>query len=68
MEFIEHYWQILVTLVSVVIAFTNVKAQNAEQERRINCLEGQVKDINPILMEIREKLASIEATLKYLTK
>ena len=68
LDAISQYWQVIVGVVMVIIAFANVKSQNAEQERRIVCLERENATLAPTIMEIRTKLASIETTLIWLTK
>lgn len=68
METITQYWSIIVCIVGVIITFANLKSQNGEQERRIVELEHKVEGMNPLLTEIKERLASIETTLKILTK
>lgn len=67
-KFLSDYWSIIISIIAVVISYTTLKYQNIEQERRINCLEVELKNINPVLVDIRTKLASIETTLKILTK
>ena len=68
METLSSYWSILIAVVGIIVSFANLKSQNTEQERRITELETKVEHMNPVLMEIRERLASIEATLKILSK
>jgi hypothetical protein len=67
-EFICNYWQIVVALISFTVGFTTLKVQNTAQEKRICILEKKAEDLNPILLDIRTKLASIETTLAFLTK
>ena len=67
-EDITKYWTLIIALISVVISWTNLKAQNTEQQKEIDELKTKVESMNPVFTEIKEKLASIEATLKFLTK
>ena len=67
-EFLSTYWQIVVALAGIIYSYATLKLQNTEQERRITCLEKESKDLNPVIMDIRTKLASIEATLQALIR
>lgn len=68
LDLICKYWQVIVALFGIVYTFMTLKIQNSEQERRICVLEKKVDEMNPVLIDIRTKLASIEATLKMLTR
>lgn len=68
LDLILKYWQIIVAFIGIVYTFITFKVQNEDQERRLKCLEKKVDDMNPVLIDIRTKLASIEATLKMLTR
>ena len=63
LEFLSTYWQIVVALAGIIYSYANLRLQNTEQERRIMTLEQDAKDLNPVIIDIRTKLASIEATL-----
>lgn len=65
---ITHYWQIIVGIIAFTAAFVALKTQNQDQERRIEYIEKKIEDMNPFWIEIKERLASIEATLKFITK
>jgi hypothetical protein len=65
---INEYWAIIITGAGIIASFAILKYQNTDQERRIRCIEDKLEELNPIWVEIRERLASIEATLKMLTK
>jgi hypothetical protein len=67
-QFLSTYWQIVVALAGIIYSYATLKLQNTEQERRIMCLEKEAKDLNPVIMDIRTKLASIEATLQALIR
>jgi hypothetical protein len=62
-EFLSTYWQIVVALAGIIYSYATLRLQNTEQERRIMILEQEAKDLNPVIIDIRTKLASIEATL-----
>lgn len=68
LDLICKYWQVITAFIGIVYTFITFKVQNEDQERRIECLEKKVEDMNPVLIDIRTKLASIEATLKMLTR
>lgn len=65
-EYLKDYWTILAALVGIIYSYATLKMQNTDQEKRITRLENEMGDLNPVLMEIRTKLASIEATLHML--
>lgn len=67
-EFLCEYWQIVMAALAFTVGFTTLKVQNAAQEKRICILEKKSEDLNPILLDIRTKLASIETSLKWLMK
>ena len=62
-EFLSNYWQVVVALAGIIYSYATLKLQNTEQERRIMCLEQEAKSLSPVIIDIRTKLASIEATL-----
>ena len=71
MEFIDaltEYWYVIISIIGVIVSYVELKAQNLRQEIRIQKLEDKNEELNPILLEIRTKLASIEATLQFLIK
>ena len=68
LDLICKYWQVITAFIGIVYTFITFKVQNTEQERRLCILEKKVDEMNPILVDIRTKLASIEATLKMLTR
>jgi hypothetical protein len=63
-EFINEYWQVLTGLIALVVLWGKLNATTNEQERRIAYLETKTDEMNPILLDIRERLVSIETTLK----
>lgn len=67
-EILKEYWSVIVAFVGIIYSYASLKAQNCEQERRIKILEEEVGKLNPIWIEIKERLVAIETTLKILTK
>jgi len=67
-QFLSTYWQIVVALAGIIYSYATLKLQNTEHERRIMILEQEAKDLNPVIIDIRTKLASIEATLQALIR
>ncbi len=67
-EYLKEYWTIIVAFAGMVYSYATLKMQNIDQEKRIDKLEKESKELNPVLIEIRTKLASIEATLVMLCK
>jgi hypothetical protein len=65
-EYLKDYWTILAAFTGIVYSYATLKMQNEDQEKRISILEKESKELNPVLIEIRTKLASIEATLHML--
>jgi hypothetical protein len=63
-QFITTYWHIILGLLSIVVLFVKAEMVNKDHERRLHELENVVKDMNPIFLDIRERLISIETTLK----
>lgn len=67
-EYLKDYWTILTAFAGIVYSYAILKMQNIDQEKRICQLEKESRELNPVLIEIRTKLASIEATLRMLCK
>lgn len=67
-QFITTYWSQILTLVGIVWGYARLANKVAEHTSQITHLENKMEEMNPVLMEIRERLSGIEATLKYLTK
>jgi hypothetical protein len=65
-EYLKDYWTILAAFTGIVYSYATLKMQNCDQEKRITILEKEARELNPVLIEIRTKLASIEATLHML--
>ena len=68
LEFISQYWAVILGVIAFIMSYTDLKSQNSSQEKRIEKLEKDSEALNPVLIEIRTKLASIEATLQMLTR
>jgi hypothetical protein len=67
-DFIQTNWTVITALVAMIISYTQLKMQNIDQERRIRTLEANERELNPVFLEIKTKLAGIEATLAMLVK
>jgi hypothetical protein len=65
-QYLRDYWTILAAFTGIVYSYATLKMQNIDQEKRISLLEKEARELNPVLIEIRTKLASIEATLHML--
>jgi hypothetical protein len=68
LDLAQDYWMLLTAFAGIITAWVTLKMQNENQERRIKKLEDDADKLNPVLIEIRTKLASIEATLVMLCK
>ena len=58
---------VAVYAISYSMSWQKMKDDVLNLKSRASELEKEVKEINPLWAEIRERLASIEATLKWLT-
>ena len=67
-DYLKDYWTILAAFTGIVYSYATLKMQNIDQEKRISVLEKEAKELNPVLMDIRTKLAGIEATLQALIR
>ena len=67
-DYLKDYWTILAAFTGIVYSYATLKMQNCDQEKRISVLEKEAKELNPVLMDIRTKLAGIEATLQALIR
>lgn len=67
-EMLKEYWTILGTAAGIIYSYAVLKLDIKEHERRITMIEEEVKTLNPIWIEIKERLVAIETTLKILTK
>ena len=65
---IKEYWTLLVTVAGLIYTYAVVKLDIKEHDRRITCIEDEIKTLNPIWIEIKERLVAIETTLKILSK
>lgn len=61
---IANNWVIVVSVVGIIVTYARFKIQGDEHEKRICELEHKYDSINPVFMEIKSRLSSIEATLK----
>lgn len=67
-DFLKEYWSLIVTGVGIIYSYVTVKADIKEHEKRIACIEDEIKTLNPIWIEIKERLVAIETTLKIISK
>jgi len=71
-EQIIKYWPLIIALVGIGATWVRMQNTDSNHELRITANEAEIKSVkekfDPVLIEIRERLASIEATLKFLTK
>jgi len=67
-DFLKEYWTILGTIAGIIYSYAVLKLDIKEHNRRIEALEEKVGKIDPIWIEIKERLVAIETTLKLLTK
>lgn len=67
-DFFINYWSQILTLVGLVWGYARLNAKVDSNCSRIDHLENRVEEMSPIWLEVKERLASIEATLKFLTK
>ena len=68
LEFLQEYWGLLTAFVAVISFLVTLRVQNNDQEKRLSAVEKKVEELNPIWIEIKERLVAIETTLKLLTK
>jgi hypothetical protein len=64
LEFIKEYWHVLIGLTALVVMFVKAEMVNKDHERRLAFLEKEMHQLNPIFLDIKERLISIETTLK----
>jgi len=62
-DFIQEYWQILIGLGTILVLAAKLEMTTRDQEKRICVLEKEIHEMNPIFLDIRERLISIETTL-----
>ena len=64
LDFIKEYWHIFMGITGLIYLWVQNAMTTKDQEKRIGELEKQMKEINPLFLDIRERLISIETTLK----
>ena len=64
LDFVTEYWHILVGVTTLIYLWVQNVMINKDQEKRIARLEVKMEEISPVLIDIRERLISIETTLK----
>lgn len=68
LEMIKEYWTIIATIGGIIYSYAVLKLDIKEHDRRIEAVENKVNTLDPIWIEIKERLVAIETTLKLLTK
>jgi hypothetical protein len=75
LQLLQDYWTIIFFVGSLIWSYANLKGHVRSLHDRTNVLEkkcelieSKLEEMNPIWAEIKERLAGIEATLKFLTK
>jgi len=66
LNIIKEYWTIIVAVISIVVAFVNVKSQNSEQERRIEALEKDNCSIKETNSVIKTTLTQIQVEIQWI--
>ena len=71
MELISKYWSFLFFLGTIVWSYANLKGHVGQLHNRVSdvevdieALKGDLKEMSPIWQEIKERLVSIETSLK----
>ncbi|HRY62948.1 MAG TPA: hypothetical protein P5056_04240 [Candidatus Paceibacterota bacterium] len=67
-EAITEYWGIILTFAGIIGSFSVLKYQNSEQEKRIECLEDENKDIKTMQQSIDTRLAQIQTDLEWIKR
>ena len=65
-EFIKEYWQILGALFGVIAMWIKMQGVDKDHEKRISKMEHDISKLDPVLLDIQTRLASIETSLKFL--
>jgi len=68
LEMVKEYWTVLGTIGGIIYSYAVLKLDIKEHDRRITAMEEEIKTLNPIWIEIKERLVAIETTLKILSK
>lgn len=64
---LQNNWEIIIAIVGVIWSYASLNSKVKNLHLRVLHLEENADRREEILIEIRERLASIEATLKTLT-
>jgi chaperonin cofactor prefoldin len=64
LELLTKYWTLVVTLIGLVVSYTKVNTSVKELRHRVTNMEKEIKEMNPIWQEIKERLARIETSLQ----
>ena len=62
-QLLHEYWTLIATIVSLVISYTKLNSSVKGLETRMTCVETDIKEMNPVWHEIKERLVSIETSL-----
>ena len=68
LEFLKEYWTLIATVAGLIYTYAVVKLDIKEHDRRIKAIEDEINKLNPIWIEIKERLVAIETTLKIISK
>jgi Holliday junction resolvase-like predicted endonuclease len=67
-DLIRQNWSQLLTLIGIIWGYATLNAKVNEHTQEIDVIQRQLEEMSPIWSEIKERLASIEATLAYIVK
>lgn len=69
-DIIEKHWSLMLGVVGIITAFVRMESaiktlsrKDTEIEKKVCDIEKEVKTMNPIWVEIKERLARIETSL-----
>lgn len=65
---LANYWPIIISVLGLGATWITMQNVDKDHEKRISVLETKHDSQGPVLIDIRERLASIETALKYLTQ
>lgn len=68
MEILSNYWSQLLTIGGIIYSYATLKSELAETQKELEEVKANVREINPIFLDIKERLARIETKLEMLSK
>lgn len=68
MEILSHYWSQILTLGGIIYSYATLKSELSETQKELEEVKVQIREINPIFLDIKERLARIETKLEMLNK